>query len=96
MYRRTLKTKPPSACKRFTGLPRGPADLNPAAAPLLLGVSTPARETAHRYTDTGLAPADLPTSYPYDSAGRLIPHDARYRRSDHSARVAVSRPSSNG
>lgn len=64
-----------NVAKRFAGLPYGPEDLNPAAAPLLIGVGVPSGEAADAYTDAGLAAAGLPTSYPYDSDGRLIPHD---------------------
>ena len=60
--------------KRFDGLPYGPEDLNPATAPLLLGVDIPEGEAADFYTDGGLIAADLPTTYPHDASGELIPH----------------------
>ena len=60
--------------KRFSGLPYGPEDLDPATAPLLLGVAVPPGEATDVSSDAGLAAAGLPTTYPYDSAGRLIPH----------------------
>ena len=62
--------------KRFAGLPYGPEDLDPATAPLLLGVDLPAGEAVDAFTDAGLAAIGLPASYPYDTAGRLIPHAA--------------------
>ena len=61
--------------RRFVGLPYGPEDLDPATAPLLLGVDVPAGEAADAYTEAGLAAAGLPTTYPRDAAGGLIPHD---------------------
>ena len=61
--------------KRFAGLPYGPEDLDPATAPLLLGVEVPDGQAADAYTDAGLAAAGLPTTYPYDGAGGLIPHE---------------------
>ncbi|MCY4371117.1 MAG: hypothetical protein OXF41_17230 [bacterium] len=60
--------------KRFVGLPYGPEDLDPATAPLLLGVDIPEGEGADAYTEAGLAAMGLPTTYPYDSARDLIPH----------------------
>ena len=65
-----------NVAKRFAGLPYGPEDLNPATAPLLIGVGIPSGEAADAYTDAGLTAARLPTSYPYDSGGRLISHEA--------------------
>ena len=61
--------------KRFVGLPYGPQDLDPATAPLLLGVDVPDGEAADAYTDAGLAAMGLPPTYPHDSAGTLIPHN---------------------
>lgn len=60
--------------KRFEGLPYGPEDLNPATAPLLLGVDIPDGEAADAYTDDGLIAAGLPTTYPHDASGEMIPH----------------------
>lgn len=69
-----IDTARANVTKRFEGLPYGPEDLDPATAPLLLGVEVPAGEAADAFTDAGLAATGLPDSYPHDSAGRLIPH----------------------
>ena len=61
--------------KRFVGLPYGPEDLNPATAPVLLGVDIPDGEAADAYTNVGLAAMGLPHTYPIDTAGDLIPHN---------------------
>ena len=60
--------------KRFVGLPYGPEDLDPATAPLLLSVDVPEGEAADAYSESGLTAMGLPTTYPYNSAGELIPH----------------------
>ena len=60
--------------KRFVGLPYGPEDLNPATAPLLLGVDVPEGAAADAYTEAGLSAMGLPGTYPHDTAGDVIPH----------------------
>ena len=59
----------------FAGLPYGPEDLDPATAPLLLGVEVPDGAAADAYTDDGLVVMGLPTAYPRDDSGDLISHD---------------------
>ncbi len=59
----------------FDGLPYGPEDLDPVTAPILIEVTVPASEAADAYTDDGLTSLGLPTSYPYDAQGGLIPHE---------------------
>ena len=56
--------------KRFVGLPYGPEDIDPATAPLPIGVDVPDGVAVDAYTDAG-----LPTTYPYDIAGGPIPHN---------------------
>ncbi len=58
----------------FLGLPYGPEDLDPATAPLLLDVELPAGTAADAATDEGLAELGLPTTFPVDGDGDLIPH----------------------
>ena len=62
--------------KRFVGLPYGPEDLDPATAPLLLGVDVPDGEAADAYTEAGLDALGLSATYPHDTAGDVIPHHA--------------------
>ncbi len=61
--------------RRFDGLPYGPHDLDPATAPLLLGVEIPAGTATDAYTDDGLVAVGLPVTYPHDDNGDVIPHD---------------------
>lgn len=61
--------------KLYDGLPYGPEDFDPATAPLLVGVQIPDGRAADAYTDDGLAALGLPTSYPYDGNGDIVPHD---------------------
>ena len=63
-----------NVAQRFVGLPYGPEDLDPATAPLLLGVEVPRGDTADAYRDDGLAALGLPTTYPNDANGDPIPH----------------------
>lgn len=60
--------------KRFVGLPYGPEDLDPATAPLLVGVDVPDGEATDAYTEAGLASLGLSATYPHDTTGDVIPH----------------------
>lgn len=60
--------------KRFVGLPYGTEDLDPATAPLLLGVVVPDGEASDAYTEAGLSALGLPPTYPHDIAGDMVPH----------------------
>jgi len=62
--------------RQFAGLPYGPENLDPATAPLLVEAQVPQGQAADAFTDKGLAALGLPTSYPYDTKGNLIPHVA--------------------
>ena len=58
------------------GLPYGPEDLLPAAAPVLVGARLPRRQqVADIHTPAGVAAAGLPASYPLDASGSLVGHD---------------------
>lgn len=59
----------------FVGLPYGPEDLDPATAPFLLDVLLPSGDAADAYTDDGLVELSLPTTYPTDAHGDVIPHE---------------------
>lgn len=58
----------------FAGLPYGPEDLDPDEAPLLVGIDVPAGTALDAYSDRGLLAAGLPTTFPLDAAGIVIPH----------------------
>ena len=58
------------------GQPYGPEDLDPLTAPVLVEVAVPDGEAADAFTDDGLLGLGLPTSFPHDFRGDLIPHTA--------------------
>ncbi|WP_419842063.1 RES domain-containing protein [Candidatus Poriferisodalis sp.] len=58
----------------FVGLPYGPEDLEPATAPVLVNVAVPDGEAADAFSDDGLVRLGLPTSFPHDGEGELVPH----------------------
>ncbi len=60
----------------FEGQPYGPEDLDPLTAPILVEVAVPDGTAADAFTDDGLRELGLPTSFPHDSRGDLIPHAA--------------------
>jgi len=70
-----LDTARANVRRLFDGLPYGPHDLDPATAPLLLGVEVPDGTAADACTDEGLVAMGLPITYPHDDNGDLIPHD---------------------
>lgn len=59
---------------RFEGLPFGPEDLDPVTAPMLIDVAISDGVGADAFTDTGLSALGLPTTYPLDADGVVIPH----------------------
>jgi len=60
---------------RFAGLPYGPEDLDPPAAPLLVSTTVPGDRYVDVVTDDGCRAASLPPSYPLDVAGTTVPHE---------------------
>ena len=61
---------------RFSGLPYGPEDLEPTAAPVLVSAEVAPDEFADLVSDAGCVAAGLPATYPADSGGRRVPHEA--------------------
>ena len=59
---------------RFTGLPYGPEDLEPAEAPVLIVVKVPTGRALDAVSDKGLAAVGLPITYPLDGTGNLVAH----------------------
>lgn len=58
--------------------PRGirPEDLDPAAGPVLIHAEVPADTYVDAVTEGGLESLGLPTTYPLDADGKVIPHSA--------------------
>jgi hypothetical protein len=61
--------------RRFEGLPYGPEDLDPTAAPVLVGTDVPRARFVDVISDEGCRAAGLPTSYPRDESGGTVPHE---------------------
>jgi len=62
--------------QRFEGLPYGPEDLEPSAAPALVSTVVPENEFVDVVSDAGCAAVGLPSVYPVDEAGAPVPHEA--------------------
>ena len=61
---------------RFAGLPYGPEDLEPSAAPVLVSTDVEPDDFADLVSDAGCVAAGLPVTYPEDAAGLPVPHEA--------------------
>ena len=61
--------------QRFAGLPYGPEDLEPPAAPVLVSTIVPEDDFVDVLTDAGCAAVDLPVGYPVDDDGAPVSHD---------------------
>ena len=51
-------------------------DLDPSELPTLVATEVPNDQYVDVVTDSGCVSAGLPTSYPYDATGQVIPHSA--------------------
>jgi len=60
---------------RFAGLPYGPEDLEPAAAPVLVSTVVSDDDFVDVVTDGGCKAAGLPATYPWDDDGTPVPHE---------------------
>jgi hypothetical protein len=59
---------------KLAGLPYGPEDLDPDSAPVLVDVDVATDSYVDIVSDQGCTTAGLPTSYPLDHGGSVIPH----------------------
>jgi hypothetical protein len=71
----TVRVARANVDRRFIGLPYGPADLDPAAAPMLAEAAVPAADVVDIVSDSGCATVGLAVSYPLDSDGRPVGHE---------------------
>ena len=60
---------------RFTGLPYGPEDLEPTAAPVLVSTVVPEDDFVDVVSDAGCVAAGLAATYPLDESGIPVPHE---------------------
>ena len=61
--------------QRFAGLPYGPEDLEPSAAPALVSTIVPEDEFVDVVGNAGCATVGLPPTYPVDEDGVPVPHE---------------------
>jgi len=61
--------------QRFEGLPYGPEDLEPWAAPALVSTVVPEDEFVDVVSDAGCVAVGLPMSYPVAADDDVVPHD---------------------
>ena len=61
--------------QRFAGLPYGPEDLEPSAAPILVSTSVPEEDFVDAVGVAGCVAAGLPASYPVDDDGVPVSHE---------------------
>lgn len=69
-----LETARANVDRKYKGLSYGVMDLRTDRRPLLVAVNVPLNEFADVVTDAGCVRANLPKSYPVDSAGREVTH----------------------
>ena len=61
--------------QRFAGLPYGPEDLEPSAAPALVSTAVPEDEFVDVVSDAGCAAVGLPRTYPVHDDGVPVSHE---------------------
>jgi hypothetical protein len=62
--------------QRFAGLPYGPEDLDPTAAPVLVSTVVPEGSFVDVVSDAGCAAVGLPATYPVAADGGAVQHEA--------------------
>ncbi len=60
---------------RFAGLPYGPEDLEPSAAPVLVSTELDHEDHVDVLSDEGCVAVGLPRTYPLDERGRPVTHE---------------------
>ena len=61
--------------QKFRGLPYGPEQLDPSAAPILVATTVDENDLVDFVSDDGCVEAGLPASYPFDGAGAIVGWD---------------------
>ena len=61
--------------QRFAGLPYGPEDLEPSAAPVLVSTVVPEDGFVDVVSDAGCVAAGLPATYPTGDDGGAVPYE---------------------
>ena len=62
--------------RRFAGLPYGPEDLEPSAAPVLVATEVAEDDHADLVSEGGCRAAGLPVTYPSAADGTLVPQES--------------------
>lgn len=72
---KTVRAARANVSRLFAGLPYGPEDLDPKAAPILVGTDVPRARYLNVVTDPGCTGLGLPATYPLDDRGEIVGHD---------------------
>ena len=64
-----------NVARRFRGMPFGPEDLDPVEAPVLVTAAVPDALYVDAVTTEGLVELGLPSTYPVDEDGGIVPHE---------------------
>lgn len=70
----TIEVARANVDRLFVGLPYGPEDLDPAAAPVLVSVDVVVDDYLDAVSNEGLSALGLPATYPLDASGGVLPH----------------------
>lgn len=73
----------------YVGLPYGPEDLDPEEAPLLVDINIASGDALDAWTIKGLQAVGLPSTYPLDASGGLVPHSACQPIGEEAARTGL-------
>ncbi|MCX6364218.1 MAG: RES family NAD+ phosphorylase [Actinobacteria bacterium] len=71
-----VRTARANVLQRFAGLPYGPEDLEPSAAPALVSTAVPEDGFVDVVSRAGCSAVGLPPTYPVDEDGAPVPHEA--------------------
>ncbi len=71
----TVEVARANVARRFKGMPFGPEDMDPVEAPVLVTAAVADALYVDAVTAGGLAELGLPSTYPIDNDGRVVPHE---------------------
>jgi RES domain-containing protein len=72
---KTVRAARANVARLFAGMPYGPEDLLPEAAPVLMGTDVPHAKYLDVITDAGCMKLGLAPTYPLDDTGHPIGHE---------------------
>ncbi len=71
----TVEVARANVARRFRGMPFGPEDLDTVEAPVLVTAAVPDAHYVDAVTSEGLVELGLPSTYPVDENGVVVPHE---------------------